>query len=77
MRMAFAFAAGSLLLAMPVAAAPQDPPPAVKTMPKANPPDGTVIKPPRTVDPGIQAKTPAPEHFPTPVITPAPSAPPR
>ena len=71
-RAALGLAAWSLL----AAAVPPDPPP-VKTPPVANPPDGTAIKPPRTVDPGIEAKTPPATRFTMPVITPTPSAPPR
>ncbi len=51
----------------------------VPVPPKAVPSQGTVIRPPTQVDPGIQAKTPSPTHFPMPVIKPGTvgSPPPR
>ena len=75
-------------LAVPSALAQQPQrvePPAANTPRDVSPPDrsrgGTVIKPPRDVDPGIKAPTPPAKVFPMPVIkppvTPAPAKPER
>ena len=66
----------AMSLAPGLAAQPAPEPP-VPVAPAPMPQDGTVIKPKGPIDPGIQAKTPSPSHFPTPVIRPtAPVEPP-
>jgi hypothetical protein len=74
-RLAAASCLGAMLLAHPIGTL-AEPPPATISTPKPVPADGTVIKPDRHIDPGIQAKTPPPSHFPMPVIKPGTTVPP-
>ena len=82
-RLVLAIGLSPLLLPLAMAGAqePSHPAPPRTAPDAATVENGTVIKPVGPIDPGIQAKTPSPARFPTPVIKPVtpvvPSVPPR